>query len=134
MWLLCLGVAPISEPRVLDNPPEAWARHVREAVEAPKEPRGDYGGLGPVTRAPARDRSCSVDGDCLLDGFIWIATLREPTFDSGNVTPQSSREEFAWEHCQAWTARPHMENPNPFCWCRGAPVANLKAAAAFTQG
>ena len=53
MWLLCLGVAPISEPRVLDNPPEAWARHVREAVEAPKEPRGDYGGLGPVTRAPA---------------------------------------------------------------------------------
>ena len=54
MWLLCLGVAPISEPRVLDDPPEALTRHAREAVEAPEEPRGDYGGLGPVTRAPAR--------------------------------------------------------------------------------
>ena len=53
MLLLCLGVAPISEPRVLDDPPDALLRHVREAAEAPKEPRGDYGGLGPVTRAPA---------------------------------------------------------------------------------
>ena len=56
MLLLCLGVAPISEPRVLDDPPEALFRQVREAAEAPEEPRGDYGGLGPVTRAPARDQ------------------------------------------------------------------------------
>ena len=56
MWLLCLGVAPISEPRVLDDPPEALLRHVREAAEAPKEPRDDYGGLGPVTRPPAREQ------------------------------------------------------------------------------
>ena len=47
-------MAPISEPRVLEDPPEALLRHVREAAEAPKEPRDDYGGLGPVTRAPAR--------------------------------------------------------------------------------
>ena len=56
MWLLCLGVAPISEPRVLDDPPEALTRHAREAVEAPEEPRGDYGGLGPVTRPPAHNQ------------------------------------------------------------------------------
>ena len=54
MLLVYLGSPPIAEPRVLDDPPEARVRHVREAAEAPEEPRGDYGGLGPMTRAPAR--------------------------------------------------------------------------------
>ena len=55
MWLLCLGVAPISEPRVLDDPPEALIRHARGRRRV-EEPRGDYGGLGPVTRPPAREQ------------------------------------------------------------------------------
>ena len=45
MWLLCLGVAPISEPRVLDDQPEARIRH---AVE---EPLDGLGSLRPVTRS-----------------------------------------------------------------------------------
>ena len=55
MWLLCLGVAPISEPRVLDDPPEDSIRHGRGRRRV-EEPRGDYGGLGPVTRPPAREQ------------------------------------------------------------------------------
>ena len=42
MWLLCLGVAPISEPCVLDDPPEALIRHARGRRRV-EEPRGESG-------------------------------------------------------------------------------------------
>ena len=77
-----------------------------------------------------------MEADGLLEALIWIATLREPVLDSGNVTLLCSSEDLAWEHCQAWT-RTALRNPSKtqtrFVVPR-APVANLKAAAAFTQG
>ena len=78
-----------------------------------------------------------MEADGLLEALIWIATLREPLLDSGNVTLLCSSEDLAWEHCQALDSAGVADlwktQPKPVLF-EDAPVANLKAAAAFTQG
>ena len=110
MWLLFLGVAPVPEPRVLDDPPEDSIRHGRGRRRV-EEPRDDYGGLGPVTRAPASKQRPHADQSTSQFWTVAISPLAAALNNSGETDdPENKKKDMDLDHFQKFKSLPKAKS------------------------